>query len=158
MGYCIFDTPFGQMAAQGEEKLTHLHLPKRPLPNLPVAENPLLRETQRQVLAYLAGRLRSFDLPLDAQGTPFREKVWAALLEIPFGELWSYRKLAEVVGQPKAARAVGQANHNNPIPIIIPCHRVLGISGRLTGYAGGLPLKQSLLELEGHRFFLDDPG
>jgi methylated-DNA-[protein]-cysteine S-methyltransferase len=111
--------------------------------------NLLLRETVRQLQAYFAGKLRTFDLPLDMQGTPFQKHVWNELEKIPYGETRSYLQIALAVGTPKTVRAVGAANGSNPIPIIVPCHRVIGSTGKLTGYGGGLPLKQRLLELEG---------
>ncbi len=101
-----------------------------------------------QLREYFAGERRAFDLPLDAEGTEFQKKVWAALLEIPYGETRSYKDIAEAVGSPKGFRAVGGANHNNPISIIIPCHRVITSDGGLGGYGGGLDKKTLLLELE----------
>jgi methylated-DNA-[protein]-cysteine S-methyltransferase len=109
---------------------------------------PLLREAERQLRAYFAGELRQFDLPLDPQGTPFQQQVWAALREIPYGEVRSYGQIAAAIGNPKACRAVGMANHRNPLPILIPCHRVCGSDGSLTGYGGGIERKKWLLELE----------
>jgi methylated-DNA-[protein]-cysteine S-methyltransferase len=111
--------------------------------------NPLLNETTRQLLAYFAGDRRHFDLPLDMQGTPFQKRVWDELLRIPYGETRSYMQVAVAVGASQAVRAVGAANGANPVPIVVPCHRVIGSSGKLTGYGGGLPLKKRLLELEG---------
>jgi methylated-DNA-[protein]-cysteine S-methyltransferase len=99
--------------------------------------------------AYFAGELDAFDLDLDPQGTPFQRRVWDELRRIPFGETISYSELARRLGDPKLVRAVGVANGRNPISIVIPCHRVIGADGSLTGYAGGLPRKQLLLELEG---------
>ena len=119
----------------------------------PVAEpnpaNPLLVEAERQLRAYFAGALRTFDLPLDLKGTPFQVRVWSELERIPFGETRSYSQLAQAVGSPRAVRAVGAANGANPAAIVVPCHRVIGSSGKLVGYGGGLPLKKRLLELEG---------
>jgi len=112
-------------------------------------ENALLIETQRQLEAYFAGNLREFDLPLDMQGTEFQKRVWDELLRIPYGETRSYMQVAVAVGASQAVRAVGAANGANPVPIVVPCHRVIGSSGKLTGYGGGLPLKKRLLELEG---------
>ena len=109
----------------------------------------LLDQAQRELEEYFAGRRRVFSVPLSIHGTPFQEKVWRALMEIPHGETVSYGELARRVGNPKACRAVGMANHVNRIPIIIPCHRVVGANGRLTGYAGGLEIKRILLETEG---------
>lgn len=111
--------------------------------------NPIARETARQLTAYFDARLRHFDLMLDLQGTPFQTRVWRQLEGIPYGETRSYLQIAEAIGSPKAVRAVGAANGANPIPIVIPCHRVIGASGNLTGYGGGIPLKKRLLTLEG---------
>ena len=107
-----------------------------------------LGETVRQLLAYFAGELEAFDLPLVPQGTPFQLAVWKRLCEIPYGETISYGELARRIGNPNASRAVGLANGSNPIPIVIPCHRVIGSNGKLTGYGGGLPIKEKLLALE----------
>ncbi|MEM7203879.1 MAG: methylated-DNA--[protein]-cysteine S-methyltransferase [Planctomycetota bacterium] len=104
-----------------------------------------------QLREYFAGARHTFDLTLDLRGTPFRCSVWHALLEIPFGATQSYGALAAQIGRPQAARAVGQANHHNPIPIVVPCHRVLGASGALTGFGGGLDAKRWLLRHEGVR-------
>jgi len=112
-------------------------------------EHPILIETERQLRAYFAGELRAFTLPLDFQGTPFQKSVWAALLTIPFGETRSYAQIAQQIGKPTAFRAVGAANGRNPISIIAPCHRVVGSSGALTGFAGGLEVKEALLSMEG---------
>ena len=101
-----------------------------------------------QLDAYFAGELKEFDLALLPKGTPFQESVWRALTEIPYGETCSYGQLATNMGKPKASRAVGAANGVNPIPVIIPCHRVIGASGKLTGFGGGIETKQFLLELE----------
>ncbi|MBC3412321.1 MULTISPECIES: methylated-DNA--[protein]-cysteine S-methyltransferase [Pseudomonas] len=114
-------------------------------------DNAVLRETARQLGEYFAGQRRTFDLPLDFVGTEFQRQVWAALLAIPFGETRSYRDIAQRIGNPQAVRAVGAANGRNPISIIAPCHRVIGASGSLTGFAGGLPAKQYLLALEGRQ-------
>ena len=107
-----------------------------------------LSETIRQLQAYFAGELENFDLPLAPQGTPFQLEVWRCLCQIPYGETISYGELAGLIGNPKASRAVGLANGSNPIPIVIPCHRVIGSNGSLTGYGGGLPTKAWLLALE----------
>ena len=108
-----------------------------------------LPATVAQLDAYFAGTLTCFDLPLAPGGTPFQQQVWQALQTIPFGITWSYGQLARVIGRPKASRAVGAANGANPLPIIIPCHRVIGASGSLTGFGGGLTTKHWLLEFEG---------
>jgi O-6-methylguanine DNA methyltransferase len=112
------------------------------------APSPLLKEGVSQLRAYLEGRLYRFDLPLKPAGTVFRRHVWQALTAIPYGETRSYRDVAQQIGSPNAVRAVGAANGANPIAIVVPCHRVVGANGKLTGYGGGLPLKQFLLELE----------
>jgi methylated-DNA-[protein]-cysteine S-methyltransferase len=111
--------------------------------------NPIFRETAGQLTAYLEGRLRRFDLALDLEGTPFQVRVWRELERIPYGETRSYLQIAQALGSAKAVRAVGAANGANPIPIVVPCHRVIGASGSLVGYGGGLPLKKRLLALEG---------
>jgi len=109
---------------------------------------PILKETIKQLNEYFGKERKKFDLPLSLHGTDFQIKVWNALMKIPYGETWSYAQLAAAVGNPKACRAVGMANNKNPIAIIIPCHRVIGSDGSLTGYAGGLKIKKLLLESE----------
>jgi methylated-DNA-[protein]-cysteine S-methyltransferase len=111
-------------------------------------QHPILIEAERQLSEYFAGRRLRFDLPLQLNGTEFQKKVWQALREIPFGKTRSYRDLARTVGLPKASRAVGAANGKNPLSIIVPCHRVIGANGALTGFAGGLATKAALLALE----------
>ena len=111
--------------------------------------HPVLVETERQLAEYFAGRRKAFDLPLAFAGPDFQQKVWRALLTIPFGETRSYAAIARQIGQPTAVRAVGAANGRNPISIVAPCHRVIGSSGALTGFAGGLDTKAYLLRLEG---------
>ncbi len=111
--------------------------------------NTAILEAARQLRAYFAGTLRDFDLPLDLRGTPFQLRVWHALEAIPYGETRSYLQIATGIGAEKAVRAVGAANGANPIPIVVPCHRVIGSGGKLVGYGGGLPLKKRLLTLEG---------
>jgi methylated-DNA-[protein]-cysteine S-methyltransferase len=111
-------------------------------------KHKVLLEAERQLLEYFAGTRDAFSLPLDFSGTPFQKKVWAALCRIPFGETRSYADIAKEVGSPKAVRAVGSANGKNPISIVAPCHRVIGKNGKLTGFAGGLEVKEFLLGLE----------
>lgn len=108
----------------------------------------VLLEAERQLKEYFAGKRRSFSVPLDMRGTRFQKSVWQALLAIPFGQTRSYGQLAKQLGNPEAARAVGAANGKNPISIIVPCHRVIGSSGKLTGFAGGLETKERLLNME----------
>ena len=105
-------------------------------------------EAERQIGAYFRGALKRFNLPLSPSGTPFQRSVWNALIDIPYGETISYGELAKRIGKPTACRAVGAANGRNPLPIVVPCHRVIGSDGRLTGYNGGIYLKEYLLKLE----------
>ncbi len=111
-------------------------------------ETPLLQKAACQMREYLRGERKNFDLPLAPEGTSFQRQVWKALQAIPYGETRSYKDIAVVIGKPKAMRAVGMANHHNPISFIIPCHRVIGANGSLVGYGGGLELKKKLLDLE----------
>jgi methylated-DNA-[protein]-cysteine S-methyltransferase len=113
------------------------------------ADLPILTKAEQQLNEYFAGKRKTFNLPLDMRGTPFQKNVWEALLAIPFGETRSYGDLAKQLGTPSASRAVGAANGRNPISIVVPCHRVIGSSGKLTGFAGGLETKAHLLGLEG---------
>lgn len=110
---------------------------------------PVLLETERQLQEYFAGNRNTFSLPLDMIGTPFQQQVWEALTTIPYGETRNYQQIANHLGNPKAVRAVGAANGRNPVSIIVPCHRVIGADGSLTGFAGGLEAKAHLLSLEG---------
>lgn len=112
------------------------------------ASHPILVETERQLAEYFHGKRTTFSVPLDFTGTPFQKQVWQALLTIPFGATRSYGQIAEQIGKPSASRAVGGANGKNPISIIAPCHRVIGSTGKLTGFAGGLDIKEKLLLLE----------
>ena len=111
-------------------------------------ETPLIKKAATQVEDYLAGRLKDFSLPLALHGTDFQVAAWQGLQTIPYGETRSYKDMAELIGRPRAVRAVGLANNRNPISIIVPCHRVIGHKGTLVGYGGGLPLKRYLLDLE----------
>lgn len=111
---------------------------------------PVLRSARGQFAEYFAGTRKQFNLPIAYSGSFFREKVWAALREIPYGETRTYGEIAEIIGAPGASRAVGAVNHVNPLPIVVPCHRVVGADGKLVGYAGGTEMKRSLLEHERH--------
>lgn len=113
-----------------------------------ISETPLIREAARQLYEYLDGKRKVFCVPLELEGTPFQKKVWQALTEIPYGQTRTYREIAERIGNPKAARAVGMANNRNPAAVFVPCHRVIGADGSLVGYAGGLDIKKKLLDLE----------
>lgn len=149
MDWILFDTPHGSMGlAEEAGAIVRLFLPNAVMPVDACRETSLLAEGKRQITDYFLGKRRDFDLPLYTCGTPFRERVWRALLKIPYGATISYGQLAIEIGNRNAVRAVGQANHHNPIPLFIPCHRVVGLGGRLTGYGGGLALKEQLLELE----------
>ena len=113
-----------------------------------LVKTALLHQAQRELEEYFLGERKQFSVPLAPKGTAFQQKCWNALLQIPYGETRTYAQQAQLIGQPKACRAVGMGNHRNPIPIIIPCHRVVGKNGSLTGYAGGLDIKEKLLTLE----------
>lgn len=140
------DSPVGRLTlASCDDKLTHLLYGEH---FAATASDAVLLETQKQLEEYFRGTRREFCLPLAPKGTPFQCDVWQALRNIPYGETVSYGDIARAVGREKAFRAVGQANHVNPISIIIPCHRVVGSTGKLTGYGGGLTIKQYLLALE----------
>lgn len=111
-------------------------------------DTPVLIQAAQELGEYFSGERRTFTVPLAPKGTPFQQKCWQALLQIPYGETRTYAEQAAMIGQPKAGRAVGMGNHRNPLPIFIPCHRVIGKNGTLTGYAGGLEMKEYLLSLE----------
>ena len=117
-------------------------------PEAEQGSSPLLQEAAKQLSEYFEGSRRNFTVPLRPQGTPFQRRCWDALVQIPYGQTRTYAQQAAMIGQPKACRAVGMANHRNPLPILIPCHRVIGSSGSLTGYAGGLNVKEYLLNTE----------
>lgn len=145
---CLFyDSPIGPMTlVQEGEALTRLDFD---VPSQPEEATPLLLEACRQLREYFAGERKAFALPLAPAGTEFQKKVWAALRDIPWGETRSYGDIARAIGKPTACRAVGMANGRNPLPIFIPCHRVIGTNGSITGYSGGLEKKRFLLRLEG---------
>lgn len=154
MNYSYLSSPVGTLLLAGDDAGLH----KVAFQNGLHREGPgegwrqdeaFFRETARQLKAYFAGEMREFDLPLAPEGTNFEQTVWKALQEIPYGETRTYGDLAQRIGRPTASRAVGAANGRNPIPIIIPCHRVIGANGSLTGFGGGLPIKRQLLDLEG---------
>ena len=157
MDLLFYDYPIGRLGLVGEgDKLISLALPYSPVPMMMERETPVLREAKGQLDAYFAGTLRQFDLPLRLEGTPFQLKVWEQLRQIPYGQVISYGELACRVGQPGASRAAGGANRRNPIPIMIPCHRVIAADGTLGGYSGNCDgsalIKCALLKLEGHNF------
>ncbi len=153
MHYVYHDTPIGPLLLAGREPVLQLlSFPggdrvRRPEAGWQLAPDAFA-EVRRQLDAYFDGHLRTFDVPLDPQVTPFRRRVLDALRTIPYGQTRSYGDIARQIGQPSASRAVGAANGANPIPVIIPCHRVIGSTGKLTGFGGGLPTKRFLLALE----------
>ncbi|HEY3858487.1 MAG TPA: methylated-DNA--[protein]-cysteine S-methyltransferase [Gammaproteobacteria bacterium] len=154
MYHHTMDSPIGKLMLIGtEDALYGVHFQSGPRPikadkDWVESEKPF-KEVMRQLKAYFAGKLKDFDLPLSPQGTEFQLQVWKTLQTIPYGKTWSYGRLAKRIKRPDAQRAVGAANGQNPIPVIVPCHRVIGANGSLTGFGGGLPIKQKLLALEG---------
>ena len=146
----FYQTAIGKLTvAENGQAITNLYFHEEAAPQDAIyEETELLREAGLQLAAYLAGERKGFDLPFAPQGTVFMKQVWEALLTIPYGETRTYREIAEAIGSPTAVRAVGNANSKNPLSIFIPCHRVIGSKGELTGYLGGLKAKQFLLELE----------
>jgi methylated-DNA-[protein]-cysteine S-methyltransferase len=149
--YDTVDSPVGELLLVGDcDAITAVQMDGAPSPGWR-RDAAVFRDAADQLRAYFAGELREFDLPLAPHGTPFQREVWAALREIPYGRTISYAELAAAVGRPGAARAVGAANGCNPIAIVIPCHRVIGAAGALTGYGGGLSRKRLLLDLEAGR-------
>jgi methylated-DNA-[protein]-cysteine S-methyltransferase len=151
ISYAYLETPVGLLLLRANaDGLREIRFsPRRVLPKADWQEDPrMFSEPIRQLRAYFAGELEEFELRLAPEGTEFQRRVWSELSKIPYGDTVSYGELARRIGNPKASRAVGLANGSNPIPIIIPCHRVIGSNGKLTGYGGGLPIKRKLLALE----------
>ncbi|CAH6835340.1 Methylated-DNA--protein-cysteine methyltransferase [Vibrio chagasii] len=152
--FTYYDSPLGTVTLQANEQgllgvwfETHTTKPE----DLGIQEDsfPIFQSVKDQFDRYFAGEAIQFDVPIAAKGTPFQQSVWHALTTIPYGETWSYAQLADAIGNPKAVRAVGLANGKNPVSVIVPCHRVIGKNGKLTGYAGGVERKQRLLAIEG---------
>jgi methylated-DNA-[protein]-cysteine S-methyltransferase len=140
------ETPIGTLwLAAGERGLEHVSFRELPGERSP---SPVLDDARRQLSAYFAGELDRFDLPLAPSGTEFQRRVWEEVARIPYGGTSTYSAVAAAVGRPSACRAVGAANGRNPLPIVVPCHRVIGAAGSLTGYGGGLDRKRTLLDLE----------
>ena len=152
MNYSYLETPIGTLLVAGDEAVRQIRFPNRtphrPDPTWTESARGVIGEAKRQLGEYFAGRRTEFQLPLAPAGTEFQRRVWRHLQEIPYGQTISYGELARRTGNPKASRAVGAANGSNPIPIVIPCHRVIGANGKLTGFGGGLPTKEALLALE----------
>lgn len=153
MHFRYHDSPTGRLLLAGDDsglRMLYMDLEQRHYPEPDWREgSPLLDEVARQLDEYFAGRRKRFDVRLNTGGTEFQRQVWHALIETPYGYTTYYAELARRIGRPKAIRAVGAANGANPISIIVPCHRVIGRDGSLTGYAGGLERKEQLLRLEG---------
>ncbi|RPE77246.1 methylated-DNA--[protein]-cysteine S-methyltransferase [Vulcaniibacterium tengchongense] len=153
--YTRMPSPVGPLLLAGDAdglRLIEFHQPRHPMPigaDWREGDSALLRETRRQLDEYFDGARRRFDLPLAPRGTEFQLQVWRTLATIEFGRTLSYAQMAARIGRPSAVRAVGAANGRNPLPIVLPCHRVIGSDGDLTGFGGGLPAKRYLLQLEG---------
>jgi methylated-DNA-[protein]-cysteine S-methyltransferase len=153
MRYCHLDSPVGPLLLAGDDRGLHCiefieSSRSRAAGTDWIEDAGAFAQPTDELREYFAGERREFTLRLAPHGTPFQQRVWQELCLIPYGETWSYGELASRIGQPSASRAVGLANGRNPLPIVIPCHRVIGANGSLTGYGGGLPIKQQLLALE----------
>lgn len=147
----LHPTPLGTIGiAENGRAITEIFFNEQIPVGAHTHSTPLLQQAAQQIDEYFAGKRTAFDLPLEPQGTPYRLRVWQTLRGIPYGATATYAEIATCAGNPRAARAVGGANHHNPIPIVIPCHRVIGANGALTGYAGGMERKEFLLALERH--------
>ena len=146
------DTSLGMLTLEASERgLRSVRFPNRPQPiKGRMTSNSVIKLAKRELKAYFARQLKSFSVPLDWHGTAFQESVWQALTAIPYGETVSYTDIARAIGRPQSARPTGGAVGRNPIPIIVPCHRIIGSDHTLTGFTGGLNIKVALLELEGH--------
>lgn len=147
----FYETPIGKIGiAEQDGYITNVFFGKTVVPKeYVVKETPILKKAYTQLAEYFNGNRKVFDLPFQLEGTDFEKQVWNALFDIPYGEMRTYKQIAEQLGEPNACRAVGRANGLNPISLFYPCHRVIGSNGKLTGYAGGLSTKQYLLEQEG---------
>ena len=149
------DSPVGPLLLVADEhalRVIEFENPRHPIAPSPLwqaGDTPVIRQAERQLAEYFRGERQRFDVPLAPVGTPFQREVWTTLAGIPYGQTISYAQLAQRVAKPTAMRAVGAANGRNPLPIVLPCHRVIGADGSLTGFGGGLPTKQFLLQLEG---------
>lgn len=153
--YNTMPSPIGKITlVASSDSLVALYVKDEEMPKMAGAKkdqaNKVILKTIKQLNEYFDGKRKEFDLPLAPEGTEFQNKAWQALCKIPYGEVWSYGRQAQYLKAPNAQRAVGGANGKNPIPVIIPCHRVIGSTGKLTGFAGGMEMKVFLLKLEGH--------
>ena len=148
MHYAVMDSPMGPVTVASTGKgIASIHF-GHSVPEGVITDSAANHQPVEQLTEYFEGKRTQFDLQLDVEGTPFQKAVWGELLRIPYGETRTYGEIAKAIGRPGAARAVGMANHDNPIAVVIPCHRVVGRDGSLTGYAGGLHLKAQLLSIE----------
>ena len=144
----VMETPIGALTLVEEDgALAEVRFGKR-CDDGEISDTPLLQQAVRELSEYFSGQRKAFTVPLAPKGTPFQQKCWQALLQIPYGQTRTYGQQAAMIGNPKACRAVGMGNNRNPLPIFIPCHRVVGANGALTGYAGGLNIKEKLLQIE----------
>lgn len=158
--YKTMKSPIGKITlVSSDEALVALYVNDEPMPKMEGAKkndlHKILLTAETQLNEYFQGERKQFDLPLNPEGTAFQTRAWNALSKIPYGKIWSYGKQAEYLKAPNAQRAVGGANGKNPIPVIIPCHRVIGSTGKLTGFSGGMSMKVFLLKLEGHQVDAD---
>lgn len=153
MNYKIYETIIGKILIEEEEdKISRIEIVKKEYDKKHQKETEMIKKTHEELEEYFKGNRKVFDIPLKIEGTEFQRKVWNALLEIPYGETRTYLDIAKQIGNHKACRAVGMANHNNKIMILIPCHRVIGSNKKLVGYAGGIDVKEKLLEIEKCKF------
>lgn len=148
----FYDTVIGKLGiAEDGTGITNIFINETGLPEGSIVkETPRIKKAMTQLAEYFSGKRRSFDVPLALYGTNFQKSVWQALLTIPYGETRTYKQIALAIGKPKASRAVGMANHKNPVPLLVPCHRVIGSNGKLVGYAFGTEMKEKLIRLESH--------
>jgi len=147
----VYESPIGKLTlASNGEAITQVEFEgsRHPLPEHPRGDDKVLKQARKELDAYFAGKLKTFTVPVAPAGTEFQKKAWKALQKIPYGATRSYGQQARAIGAPQASRAVGAANGRNPIPVIIPCHRVIGANGSLTGFGGGMERKKFLLDLE----------
>ncbi len=149
MEYCYFNSEIGLLKIyEDQNAICKIEFVTAADKKEKECETPILLEAKKQLCEYFSGKRKSFNLPLNPKGTDFQQRIWKELVSIPYGETRCYKDIALSIGNEKACRAVGMANNKNPIPIIIPCHRVIGKNGSLVGYAGGLDIKQTLLKIE----------
>jgi methylated-DNA-[protein]-cysteine S-methyltransferase len=145
----FYDTTIGKIGiSENGTAVTNIYFNENPENEEQLVETPLIKKAFEQINEYLDGRRKTFDFPIELIGTEFQKSVWRSLQEIPYGLTKTYKEIAVAIGNEKACRAVGMANNKNPLPIVIPCHRVIGSNGKLVGYAGGLNIKENLIQIE----------